>query len=87
MRLAFTTLDGGLLAVLTYSGIWLFERDGGGGFLAGPGHWLSIAAKRAESITFVGDDLMVVNKQGKMFRIAARSPVNRDWRPREIGER
>jgi len=87
LRPAFAALDGRRLAVLTYSGIWLFERDGDGGFLARPGHWLPIAAKRAASIAFVGDDLMVVNEQGEMFRIASKPPLNRDWRSRKIGER
>ena len=86
LRPAFATLDGWRLAVLADSGIWLFERDGGG-FLARPGHWLSILAKRAEGITFAGDDLMVVNEQGEMFRIAAKPPLNQDRRPRKIGER
>lgn len=83
--------DGRQLAILTYSGIWLFERGDSGGFFRRSsqwlsGHWLPIAAKQAEGITFAGDDLMVVNEQGEMFRISAKPSENQGWRLRKIGE-
>jgi hypothetical protein len=66
--------DGRRLAVLTYSGIWIFTRAGDGDrFLSGTRqriafpHW---SLQQVEGLAWSGEEeLMVINEQRDMFRI------------------
>lgn len=66
--------DGELLAVLTYSALWLFPRPGAGE------HWFStrpfirrlpvMRTRQAEAVSWDGDDaLLIANEPGGVFRV------------------
>ena len=61
--------DGKKLAVLTYYGVFLFERKGEENWFKGKAKWLPIKAKQCEGICFDGDDLIITNEQMELFRI------------------
>ncbi len=62
--------DGRQLAVLTYTGIWVFESDDGSdNFFAGKVRVLPIIAKQCEGICFDGDQLVITNEQREIFRV------------------
>ena len=60
------TPDGHKLAVLTYSGIWVFEADSDDWF-HGSVWWRPISARQCEAICWNGDDLVVTNEQKDIF--------------------
>lgn len=62
--------DGQRVAVLTYTGIWLFEMPpDNDNFLTGKKFALPIIAKQCEGITFDGDVLVLTNEQRDIFRV------------------
>jgi len=66
--------DGRRLAVLTYGGVWVFERgDGDDRFLSGRRwrlSWGSWARKQTEGIAWVdGETLLICNEQRELFRV------------------
>ena len=63
---------GGLLALLTYGAIHLFEWEPGGGFPFRPIHRVDLDVRRTgqvESIAWDGDALLFGNERGALFRI------------------
>jgi hypothetical protein len=64
--------QGGLLALLTYGAIHLFERDASGAFPFRPIHRIALDVGRTgqvESIAWDGDALLFGNERGALFRI------------------
>jgi len=62
--------DGKKLAVLTYSGVWLFETKGGAdNFFKGKISWLPIVAKQCEGICFDGESILISNEQRELFEL------------------
>jgi hypothetical protein len=65
-------VDGGLLALLTFGGIYLFERDDESGALFRPIHRIALTPRRigqVESLAWDGDALLFGNEQRALFRI------------------
>ncbi|MEM6843719.1 MAG: hypothetical protein AAF632_15945 [Bacteroidota bacterium] len=56
--------DGKTLAVLTYSGIWLFEVEKGDEYFDGNIRWLPIEASGTEGICLDGDRLIISQEPG-----------------------
>ncbi|GAB5408409.1 MAG: hypothetical protein BalsKO_07740 [Balneolaceae bacterium] len=63
--------DESQLAVLTYNSIWLFDlSDEGSGFFEGEVFRLPIrGVKQVESVTFSGDDLIIAEENGDLYKI------------------
>jgi hypothetical protein len=62
--------DGNLLAVLTYSSIWVFEAgDDSIDYFNGSIRWLPISAGQCEAICFDDDQLIISNENGRLFRV------------------
>ncbi|MDQ7772668.1 MAG: hypothetical protein RDU13_03985 [Elusimicrobiales bacterium] len=62
--------DGGRLAVLTYSGAWLFERPAkGDNYFEGKKSFLPFRAGQCEGIAFHGDSLLITNEEREFFRV------------------
>ncbi len=62
--------DGKKLAVLTRNAVWLFETVGAPeDFFRGSIRWLPVKAGKCEGICFDGNELMIVNEKGKLFRL------------------
>lgn len=66
--------DGKKLAVLTYSGAFLFEKKRWSkNFLSGKKKNIPFSAGQCEGITFDGNDSLIIsNEQGNLFRIAVK---------------
>jgi hypothetical protein len=61
--------DGSKLAVLTYSGVWIFEGEVGYWF-EGSIKWLPIKAKQCEAICWDDEEtLMITNEQKDLFEL------------------
>ncbi len=62
--------DGTKLAVLTYTGVWLFHKpETSDNFLAGKAFVLPIIAKQCEGVCFDGDHLKITNEQREIFQV------------------
>jgi hypothetical protein len=64
--------DGGLLALLTFGAIYLFEREDESGALFRPIHRIALKPRRigqVESLAWDGDALLFGNEQRALFRI------------------
>lgn len=62
--------DGKQLVVLTYSGVWLFEKPAANDdYLRGKISWLPISARQCEAICFFGENLIIGNEQRELFKI------------------
>lgn len=68
---AAVTSDGRKLALLTYAGVWLFEKpEGSDDYFSGPHSRLSFGAGQCEGITFDGPDtLLISNENNELFEI------------------
>ncbi len=63
--------DGTKLVVLTYTGVWLFERpEGNDHFFRGKTYVLPIIAKQCEGICFDGDHLKITNEQRDIYHLS-----------------
>jgi hypothetical protein len=63
--------DGSRFAVLTYSGVWLFEvEDGSVDYFKGRVSWLPIRAGQCEAICFDNDALVISNEGGRLFEVS-----------------
>lgn len=59
------------LAILTYTSVWVYETGEDGSLFGGKAFRKSIKADQVESITFDGNDLIIVDeKKGKMYEIS-----------------
>ncbi len=64
-------LDGSLLAVLTYTAVWLFEPpQAGSGFFSGKVYRMPIRAQQCEGICLKNEDIWISNEQRELFRIS-----------------
>lgn len=62
--------DGGRIAVLTYSALWLFDARAGDDYFGGRIRWLPIWAGQCEGICLDADGSIVIgNEQGQLFRL------------------
>lgn len=66
--------DGKELAVLTYAGIWLFEKpEISDNFIGGKrknyAFWPLMSAGQCEGITFSGENILVSNEEGRLFTV------------------
>lgn len=63
--------DGKMVAVLTYTGLWVFDFDRASGSIFRKGaRWTPIFAWQAEALAWDGNDALVVgNEGGQMFRV------------------
>jgi hypothetical protein len=62
--------DGKRLAVLTYTGVWLFQaEDDSLDYFGGNISWLPILAGQCEAICLDGDRLLLTNEQGMVFQV------------------
>ncbi len=62
--------DESKLAVLTYRSIWLFDLKEGQTFFGGNTYWQPIrGVKQVESITFSGEDLIIAEENGDLYRV------------------
>lgn len=62
--------DGKLLAVLTYTSVWIFERENKkASWLEGKAYQYPIMAKQCEGICFDKNNLLVTNEQRDIFTI------------------
>ncbi len=62
--------DGRRLAVLTYTGLWLFVAPGDGeDWFQGEASWTPLWAGQAESVCFDGDRILVGNEAGDLFAV------------------
>ncbi|MEZ4472906.1 MAG: hypothetical protein R3F60_19390 [bacterium] len=79
------TADGQRLAVLTYGALLLFERPAvGDDYLSGTPDRIELDPRRleqCEAVAWEGDDLLITNEQGAIFRITA----PRAWIGRRFG--
>lgn len=58
------------LAVLTYRSIWLFDLEEGVPFFEGRTYWQPIrGVEQVESIAFSGEDLIIAEENGDLYRI------------------
>ncbi len=64
--------NGKLVAVLTYTALWVFEFDRASGSIFRRGsRWTPIFAWQAEAVAFDGNDsLVVANEAGQLFRVS-----------------
>jgi hypothetical protein len=64
-------IDGTMLAVLTYSSVWLFKvREGSSDFFSGTIFWLPIIAGQAEGICIDDENLLISNEYRELFEIS-----------------
>ena len=63
--------DGKLVAVLTYTALWVFEYDRKSGSIFSKSvRWMPIFAWQAESVAWEGNDsLVIANEGGQIFRV------------------
>jgi hypothetical protein len=63
--------DGKLVAVLTYTALWVFEYDRKSGSIFGKSiRWKPIFAWQAEAVAWEGNDsLVIANEGGQIFRV------------------
>lgn len=62
--------DGKRLAVLTYSGAWLFERPSGSdNYFKGKKAFLPFRAGQCEGIAFHEDSLLITNEERELYRV------------------
>ncbi len=62
--------DGRKLAVLTYASVWLFEISiNSDNYFDGKISWLPYKAEHCEAICIDGDELIIVNERGDLFRL------------------
>lgn len=63
--------DGKLVAVLTYTALWVFEFDPASGSIFRKGiRWQPVFAWQAEAVAFDGNDEVVIgNEGGQLFRV------------------
>ncbi len=65
------TIDGTMLAVLTYSSVWLFKvEEGSSDFFNGTIYWLPIIAGQVEGICIDDDRLLISNENRALFELA-----------------
>ena len=65
------TADGKKIAVLTYNGIWVFTIVLDSlNYFSGDISWLPIRAGQCEAICFDGDQLVISNEHGRLFKIS-----------------
>ena len=64
--------DGKKVAVLTYTGLWVFDFDrAAGSIFRGAVRWMPVFAWQAEGVAWDGNDSLVVsNEQGQLFRVS-----------------
>ncbi len=68
---------GEYLAVLTYNDIWIFYlAEQGNKLLSGKVKRIPIALKQCEGICWDGNELVVVNEEGEIYRV---NPDTGDW--------
>jgi len=64
------TSDGKMLAVLTYSAIWVFEVcENSDDYFKGKIRWLPISARQCEGIAFDGDHIVLTNEERDVFQV------------------
>lgn len=72
-------LDGGRVAILSYTGLFLVENPPDsegqrtGNLLAGRWRWLPISAEQCESLTLDGERVWLGNEQRQLFRVELES--------------
>ncbi len=67
--------DGNILAVLTYSAIWLVEIVLSYYYFNGRILWLPISAGQCEGICIDGDNLLISNEEGELFEVTINSLI------------
>ncbi len=67
--------DGKLVAVLTYTSLWIFEFDPASGSIFRRGmRWTPVFAWQAEAVAFHGNDAVVIaNEGGQLYRVSVDS--------------
>lgn len=67
--------DGRWLAVLTYAGVWVLERDAGGGSLfEGSARWAAHLAGQCEGVAWKDEQtLLISNEAGWLYEVAVES--------------
>jgi roadblock/LC7 domain-containing protein len=67
--------DGKLVAVLTYTSLWVFEFDPASGSIFRRGmRWTPVLAWQAEAAAFHGnDEVVIANEGGQLYRVAVDS--------------
>ena len=67
--------DGKLVAVLTYTSLWVFEFDPASGNIFRRGmRWTPVFAWQAEAVAFHGNDAVVIaNEGGQLYRVSVDS--------------
>jgi len=63
--------DGMKLAVLVYDAVWIFETDEeSDDYFNGRVSWLPIKVEHCEAICLDGNELIIINEKGKLFKLA-----------------
>ena len=62
--------DGMKLVVLTYNAVWMFEiNDESDNYFNGRISWLPIKVEHCEAICLDGNELIIINEKGKLFKL------------------